>query len=90
MEFGQPKGRDVPDFLQVDTDVIVYQDIAHATDTFPIQVSQAATGVGRNTFGCFADHLNVSDYRILTDFRGQESFLAWSDDARNSSTTFHK
>lgn len=37
LEFGYAGGRDVPDFVEIHSDVIVDQDVAHAADRLPIE-----------------------------------------------------
>ena len=66
----------VPDFIEVDADVVVDEDVAHAADRFPIEWRQAASGFLRNAFGCLADHFDVADDGVLQLLRGQKGFSA--------------
>src|ERR1017187_5143922 len=65
LEFGYSGRGYVPDFVQIDTDVVVDQDVAHSAYRLPIQLVQTAPRHGRNPLGGLADHLDIPDDGVL-------------------------
>lgn len=55
LEFGYPGGGDIPNFVQIHTDIIVDQNVAHAADRLPVQLRKVAPRNGRNPLGSLAD-----------------------------------
>jgi hypothetical protein len=49
-EFQNSGGGHIPDFFQIDADVIVYEDVAHAADGLPIQPRQISPRRGGDRF----------------------------------------
>ncbi len=69
----------IPNLIQVNTDIVMNQNVPHAADGFPIQPAQAAASINGNALGRFSDYLNVSDHGIL-QFLGFEEYLSSGPD----------
>lgn len=88
LEFGDPDGRYVPDFIEIDTEVVVDQDVPHPTDRLPIEGRHAVSRLSRNALGRLADHLDVADDRILQLLGRQERRSSGANEARDAVTAF--
>lgn len=71
LEFGYPGRSDVTGFVENHPDVIVNQDVTHAADAFPIEV----------TTNGLAGHLNIADDCVLQLLRRHKLFFAGPDEA---------
>src|SRR5580765_5389823 len=61
LELRDPGGGYVPHFIQIDADLVVNQDVAHAADGIPVQLGKTAARICRYALGGLADHLDVPD-----------------------------
>ncbi len=77
---------DVPDFIEVDTDVIVDQNVPHAADGLPVQLRQASPSSGRNPLSSLAYDFDVAYDGVLQSLRFQKGFFTRSGEARNAVT----
>src|ERR1700722_6169457 len=85
-ELGYPGRGDVPDLVEVHSDVIMtgYRAFRRCSSS---RVAPCSRGLGRNAFGRLADHLQVPDDGVLQFLGHHECRTARLDEAGNSAAT---
>lgn len=59
-----------PHLVQIQSEVLVNEDVAHGDDFRPLHFRMRGAGSGRNASGSLPDHLQVMDHPDLQQFIG--------------------